>query len=208
MMPLLHRRLLLLTATLLFGSTMAAANDAPEPLWQAIRDGQSLNRFQQGLDSDADPLLSNSDGDTAMHLAAASPNTEYLRQLLARGISPDTPNRITGRTPLFTALIYARDNQFAMLLAAGANPGSTDRMGNTPLHLAAQINNPARVLDLLQAGAPPKAQNRQGQTFQPYLFMISDRLLTVKARQARQDVVRWLQAHDIALETVATVTVL
>lgn len=207
MMPLSRRARLLLTTALLFCTTLAAANDAPPPLWQAIRDGQNLNRFQQWLDSGADPLLSNSDGDTAMHLAAASPNAEYLQQLLARGISPDTPNRITGRTPLFTALLYARDSQFALLLAAGANPGSADRMGSTPLHLAAQINNSARVLDLLQAGAPPKALNRQGQTFQPYLFMISDQLLTTKARQARQDVVRWLQAHDIALEAVATATV-
>lgn len=207
MTPLLRHRLLLLTATLLFGTTLATASDAPQPLWQAIRDGVNLNSFQQYLDSAADPLLSNSDGDTAMHLAAASPNAEYLLRLLARGISPDTPNRITGRTPLFTTLMYERDSQFAMLLAAGANPGSADRMGNTPLHLAAQINDPARVLALLQAGAPPKALNRQGQTFQPYLFMTSDRLLTAKTRQTRQNVVRWLQAHDIALETVATATV-
>ncbi len=206
MMLLSRRARLLLTTALLFYTTLAAAIDASSPLWQAIHDGQNLNCFQQLLDSGADPLLSNSDGDTAIHLAAASPNAEYLHRLLARGISPDTPNHITGRTPLFSALMYERDSQFATLLAAGANPGSADRMGNTPLHLAAQINAPARVLDLLKAGAPPKARNLQGQTFQPYLFMISDRLLTAKARRALQDVTRWLQAHDIALEAVATAT--
>ena len=193
--------LLLLHAILPLLATMAAANDAPEPLWLAIRDGKSPHRFQQWLESGTDPLVRNVDGDSAVHLAAASPNVEYLRLLLARGISPDTPNTITGRTPLFTALIYERDSQFAMLLAAGANPGSADRMGNTPLHVAAQINNPLRVLDLLKAGAPPQALNRQGHTFQRYLFMTPDRLLTTKARLAQQEVTRWLQLHDIDVET-------
>lgn len=201
MTPYSRGALLLLHAILPLLATMAAANDAPEPLWLAIRDGKSPHRFQRWLETGADPLLSNVDGDSAVHLAAASPNLEYLRLLLARGISPDTPNTITGRTPLFTALIYERDSQFAMLLAAGANPGSADRMGNTPLHIAAQINNSLRVLDLLEAGAPPKALNRQGQTFQRYLFMTPDRLLTAGARHARQEVTRWLLAHDIAPET-------
>lgn len=172
----------------------------PRTLIQAIRSRGSLRRFQALLAGGADPLQADSDGDTAMHHAAAARDPGYLRILLARGVSPDTPNRITGRTPLMSAMIYDHDRQFDMLLAAGARPDRADGMGNTPLHLAAQINAPGRVLALLKLGAPPLARNRQGQTFQRYLFMTSDRLLTNKARRDRQAVVAWLEASGVALE--------
>jgi ankyrin repeat protein len=41
-----------------------------------------------------------------------------------------------------------RDENFRRLLAAGADPNASDRMGDTPLHVAANINAFARVLDL------------------------------------------------------------
>ena len=179
----------------------AAAGEAEAgPLSQSIRNGKSLSRFKELLESGTDPLQPDADGDTAVHYAAGARDAGYLRILLAHGVRPDTPNRITGKTPLVSAMMYERDRQFDMLLAAGANPGRADRMGNTPLHIAAQINDPQRVLALLEAGAPPNARNRQGQTFQRYLFMTRESLLNIRTRNARQAVIDWLQRHGVKVE--------
>lgn len=195
-----RRNILLAALGLVFSPAAALAETGRVLLYQAIRNRQSLRRFEELLAGGADPLQADGDGDTAVHYAAAAREPGYLRMLLAHGVRPDTPNKITGRTPLVSAMMNERDRQFDMLLAANADPGHLDHMGNTPLHIAAQINDPGRVLALLKAGAPPHARNRQGQTFQRYLFMISDRLLSGEARQARHDVAAWLQSNGIALE--------
>ena len=75
-----------------------------------------------------------------------------------------------------------------------------DRMGNTPLHVTGQINEPARALDLLNAGADPMARNAQGVTFQRYLFMTRAALLNAETRRQREAVEAWLKAHGIAIE--------
>jgi len=202
MIPFTSRRTLVAGAIALFlhPVTALAGKAGESPLSQSIRSGQSLSRFKELLESGADPLRPDADGDTAVHYAAGAHDAGYLRILLAHGVNPDTPNRITGKTPLVSAMMYERDRQFDMLLAAGSNPGRADRMGNTPLHVAAQINDPQRVLALLEAGAPPLALNRQGQTFQRYLFMTRESLLNAGARDARQAVIAWLQRHRIRVE--------
>jgi len=200
-MKSLERRDIFLGAIgLLLLPTATLAKTRQAPLLQSIRNQQSPSRFKDLLDGGADPLQADGDGDTAMHYAAAARDPGYLRSLLAHGVSPDTPNRINGRTPIISAMMYERDRQFDMLLAAGANLGQADRTGNTPLHIAAQINDPGRVLALLKAGAPPNARNRQGQTFQRYLFMTKEGLLSAEARGARRTVVIWLQQHGIPVE--------
>ena len=187
--------------TLILHPTAALARKAEAGrLSQLIRNGQSPSRFRELLERGADPLQHDDDGDTAVHYAAGAGNAAYLRILLAQGVNPDTPNRITGKTPLVSAIMYERDRQFDMLLAAGADPGRADRMGNTPLHVAAQINDPQRVLALLEAGAPPNARNQQGQTFQRYLFMVRESVLNARTCNARQAVIGWLKHHSIPVE--------
>ena len=122
---------------------------------------------------------------------------------MARGVSPDLPNGITGATPLRSALIGGREPQFRALLAAGADPNRADRQGNTPLHVAAQINATARVLDLLNAGADPRAVNAQGATFQRYLFQGNPSLRNARARQDIARIVAWLEAHGVPVATDA-----
>lgn len=178
----------------------ALARTDPLTLLKAIRDGRTLRRARRLLEAGADPLASDSDGDTAMHYAAAARDPGYVRLLLDHRVSPDVPNTVTGRPPIVAAMIYQRDRQFAMLLAAGANPGLADRTGNTPLHVAAQINNQRYALALLHAGAPASARNDQGQTFQRYMFIMDQALLSEDARRARGAVVAWLRLHDIPLE--------
>ena len=109
-------------------------------------------------------------------------------------------NAVTGAGPLRSALMGERAEQFHALLAAGADPDRADRMGNTPLHVAGQINEPARALELLEAGADPMARNAQGVTFQRYLFMTRAALLNAETRSQREAVEAWLKAHGIAIE--------
>lgn len=68
-------------------------------------------------------------------------------------------------------------------LKHGADPNAPDRMGDTPLHVAARINAFARVLDLLEAGAGPRATNQRGSTFQEYLDQTPTDILHDEARR-------------------------
>ena len=152
------------------------------------------------LEAGADPALADDAGATVVHFAALANDPAYLELLLAKGADPNTPNGVTGATPLVSALMGLRERQFRMLLAAGADPGRPDRMGDTPLHMAAKINQPARVLDLLEAGAPPEARNGRGMTFQRYLFVTPEHVLSDQARRGRAEVIDWLRRHDVAVE--------
>ncbi|WP_428628085.1 ankyrin repeat domain-containing protein [Sphingopyxis sp.] len=168
---------------------------------QQIVEGSHPSALRKLLDAGADPMLPDRDGDTAIHYAAMDRNPAYLELFLARGLSPDTRNRVSGRTPIMSAMLAERDRQFTLLMAAGANLAQTDMTGNTPLHVAAQINKPRYVLTLLNAGAPAAARNAQGQTFQRYLFMTPGHLLNEETWRLRRAVATWLLQHDIALET-------
>jgi uncharacterized protein len=87
---------------------------------------------------------------------AAKPNVPvYLEVMVKHGADPNTPNGVTRVTPLVPALMGQREENFRMLMAAGADPNAPDRMGDTPLHVAAKINPFARVFDLLEAGPIP-----------------------------------------------------
>ena len=164
-----------------------------------------LNRSFAGmkalLDAGADPTQSGMDSDTVVHMAAMANDATYLTELLARGVNPNVRNPESGAGPLRAALMGERDEQFRALLAAGADPDLADRLGNTPLHVAGQINEPERALDLLNAGADPMARNAQGVTFQRYLFMTRAALLNAETRRSREAVEAWLTTHQIPLES-------
>jgi uncharacterized protein len=72
--------------------------------------------------------------------------------------------------------------------------GPTDRVADTPLHVAAKINAFARVLDLLEAGADPRATNKRGTTFLTYLDMTPTDILHDEARQ-REAIHAWVREH-------------
>lgn len=183
------------------GVDLSARGDKNVTLLQWALLNRSLAGMKALLDAGADPAQPGMDNDTVVHMAAMANDASYLSELLARGVDPNIRNPESGAGPLRSALMGERDEQFRALLAAGADPGLADRLGNTPLHVAGQINEPARALDLLNAGADPMARNAQGVTFQRYLFMTRAALLNAETRRQREAVEAWLTAHNIPLES-------
>ena len=167
-----------------------------------------LNRSKRGLAgllaAGADAGAPESSGATVMHYAAMANDPDYLEVLLRHRADPNTPNGVTGDTPLMSALIGSREVQFRALLDAGAKPDLADRFGNTSLHVAAKINAFQRVLELLQAGADPAARNRQGHTFQGYLYATPERVLSEDGRRGREAIAAWLRDHGVASEDTAS----
>jgi uncharacterized protein len=159
-----------------------------------------MNQSPKGLaallEGGADPALADSSGETVVHYAAKTNVPVYLEVLLKHGADPNTPNGVTRATPLAPALMANREENFRMLMAAGADPNAPDRMGDTPLHVAAKINAFARVLDLLEAGADPRATNKRGTTFLTYLDMTPTDLLHDEARRQREAIHTWVREHQ------------
>jgi uncharacterized protein len=113
-------------------------------------------------------------------------------------VDPDS-----GRTPLMTALITEKPKHFRLLLKSGTKPDLTDGVGNSALHVAAQINEPWHVLAMLEAGANPTLRNTQGHTFQHYLFMTPERSLDKKTQNGIAAVIQWLTAKGLVVETTS-----
>ncbi|MEU1985605.1 ankyrin repeat domain-containing protein [Nocardia sp. NPDC019395] len=153
------------------------------------------------LAAGADPLRPDGDGDTPLHLAATAAARACLTILLDHRADPDVTNPYNGRTPLLEAVFHQRHSNTRALLAAAANPDIADRAGETPLHIAAELDEHDIVLDLLRAGADPTARNAQGATFQRYLFMTPAMLRPAAARRALEEITAWLAGNGVPLES-------
>lgn len=186
----------------LAGTTdLSVRGDKQVTLLQWALLNRSLESLKALLEAGADAAQAGVDGDTVVHLAAMADDPVYLRLLLDRKTNPNAVNALSGANALRSALMGERAEQFRMLLKAGADPNHADKMGNNALHVAGQVNEPARALELLEAGADPTARNAQGVTFQRYLFMTKPALLNAQTRQQREAVAAWLRAHGVALES-------
>jgi uncharacterized protein len=184
------------------GANVNAHGDKNVTLLQWALLHESTAGMEALLAAGADPTQPGMDNDTVVHLAAMANDPKYLELLLKHGADPNAHNGVTRATPLVSALLGKRETQFRDLLAAGADPNAADRTGNTPLHQAAKVNDPQRVLDLLKAGANPSATNTMGATFQHFLFRAPDSAVTSEVRRGREAVRDWLRMHHIAIEDV------
>lgn len=152
------------------------------------------------LEAGADASLPGMDQETVAHMAAMAEDPKYLEVLIAHGAPVDIVSPRGGWTPIFRAVQGRRDAQVELLVQAGADLHRTDAMGNTLLHVAANVNDAARVLQLLEAGVDPGVANARGQTFRAALFAGSDARLNAEGRAARQKVRDWLAARGLAQE--------
>jgi ankyrin repeat protein len=184
------------------GTKLNARGDKNVTLLQWALLHKSTAGMEALLAAGADPTEPGMDNDTVVHLAAMANDPKYLELLLKHGADPNAHNGVTRATPLVSALMGERETQFHALLAAGADPNAADRTGNTPLHQAAKVNEPQRVLELLKAGANPNAANTTGATFQHFLFRAPDKVVTPEVRRGREAVRDWLRMHHIPIEDV------
>ena len=88
--------------------------------------------------------------------AAQRKDTAALRTLLARKVNVNAP-QADGTTALHWAVHWNDAEAVTLLLRAGANPGTTNRFGASPLSEAAVSGNSALVKALLDAGADARA---------------------------------------------------
>lgn len=152
------------------------------------------------LDLGADPRQPGLGGRTVVHMAAMVNDTTYLKILLAHGADPNVPNGVTQKPPLSDALLNPDLSAFWMLLAHHADPNRADRMGDTPLHVAAQIHCTQCVLALLDAGADATKRNNVGKTFQPYFNILPAGGLSRDGKAQWDAVHDWLKQHSIPIE--------
>ena len=124
----------------------------------------------------ANPQLINSYGVTPILAATMALRPEIITSLVAAGATPDIQHGESGETPLHEAAFsYAQSrNDYGLstvqaLLAAGANPNSTDFYGNTALDLLSYGDNIGPILALLLAyganpNSPKSSKDQEGQT--------------------------------------------
>lgn len=155
------------------------------------------------LAAGANPSEPGLGGDTVLHMAAKANDASYLKLLLDHGADPNAPHGVTHAPPIDAALMNPQTDAFELLLAQHADPNRADRMGDTPLHVAAQVHKPQCVLELLKAGADPSLRNKRGDTFQTYFNILPAGGLNATAQAQHEAVHQWLREHHVAvLESV------
>lgn len=166
--------------------------------WALLR--QSKPAMTALLDAGANPALPGLGGDTVLHLAAKANDPSYLKLLLDHGADPNAPHGMTKAPPIDAALMNPDTAAFDLLLAHHADPNRADRLGDTPLHVAAQVHKPQCVLALLKAGADPNLRNKRGDTFQVYFNVQPAGGLNPTAKAEHEAVHQWLREHQVAVE--------
>ena len=100
---------------------------------------------------------------TPLHSAAYNHGQrETMEILVANGATIEAQDN-DKRTPLHLAM-WSNTNIVPALLDAGANPNALDRLGETPLHLAAHACRPEMISLLLKHGASVGLVNASGRT--------------------------------------------
>ena len=102
-----------------------------------------LSRYISGADVNA----SDSDGTTALHVAASQDRLSVAVDLLRFGAEVNAFDN-TGMAPLHVAALHGHFDMVQRLVADGASITETDRIGMTPLHFAASRGH-LRVVQFL-----------------------------------------------------------
>jgi Ankyrin repeats (many copies) len=114
-----------------------------------------------------------SEGETALHVAAAAKQIRLVKELISRDADVRAKNR-RGAEPLHYTVdggpgspVWSPNKQtkiIAALIQAGADPNARDKSGVSPLHRAVRNRCAAAVRALIEGGADPRAPNGNGST--------------------------------------------
>ncbi len=107
--------------------------------------------------------LAGNSPDTRLVDAAAKPDLETVRKLVAEHIDVNIP-QADGTTALHWAAHWDDSEMAELLISAGANPKTTNAYGGTPLSEACTNADAAMIVKLLKAGADPNARSSEGET--------------------------------------------
>ena len=114
------------------------------------------------------------DKKTALIEAVGQGHFRIVRELLSLGANPNSTGAFLGLTTPLHAAVFKGKWEFEkgnaaeiiqLLLKAGAHVSSTDTYKQqTPLHIAARLNNPISTKILLDAGAKVMPRDAEGKT--------------------------------------------
>ncbi|NEP45340.1 MAG: hypothetical protein F6K35_41430, partial [Okeania sp. SIO2H7] len=167
-----------------------AEKELPEGLtYRERKDSQLLNAFMDAVGSGNIELLQNiladgmnvdafnTDGNTALCIAAIAGDASVARLIIEAGADVNLGNETDGQTPLIYAAgfvaqaqHFSEDNEakyiksIQILINAGANVNLSDRDGYRPLTIAASSKSIKAVKQLIQAGADVNAKTNDGWT--------------------------------------------
>ena len=122
------------------------------------------------------------DLDAQLRAAAFVCDFLRVRDLLARGVSPDVRDE-DQRTPLHQAVLGNSVGLVGLLIESGADVNARDDQGFTPLHFAAQEHAPEIARILVGKGADVNARDEDGNSV---LWR------AVAAARGRDEIVRFL----------------
>lgn len=117
-------------------------------LFDASKRGD-IDAIWNALERGADIKASNTNGETALHSAAAHSQVEAVRVLLDSGANINTKT-ILGWTPLHSAARFGSSDAVMALLQAGSNASTQNTSGKTALVLARQAKHDD-VVKILQS---------------------------------------------------------
>ncbi len=100
----------------------------------------------------------------SVHDAAGAGDLAAVQAMVARSPEAIESRTPLGKTPLFYAVTFSREEVLAYLIEAGADVNARDKTGLTPLHVAAFMSRPACAQRLLRAGAQIDARDDFGNT--------------------------------------------
>lgn len=160
----------------------------------AAREGD-INAMTHELSKGATVDGRTPDNKTALVEAAFWKRLAAVRFLLSRGANPNFPGRHIGlETPLHAAM-WENSERFEkfgaaeiarLLLEAGAHVWSTQAYKRqTPLHIAAQLNNDKAVKMLLEAGAKVVVKDEDGKT--PFDYAESEKVIALLRAGAEKE---------------------
>ena len=157
---------------LLTGYAHALSQDESK-LMQISNSNFSIYSIKKLISDGVNPNAADSNGRTAMHVAARSGANQALKVLLEGGGNPNAIDRY-GETPLHigadasSPILLEQESALVMrvLLEFGADPNWENHDGNTPLHVAAHTHGHYQrtIGILLRSGAEVNVTNRDGNT--------------------------------------------